>query len=117
MIMFRIECFCDDKRLAQVLRVLTGLVIGSPAVAPVLNAEQEKGGRIKQASNGKLIDLFSAHLKKDNPETINARYVKSFLQEIGSSPLSYSHVLKQAIDSKLVRKTGKGTRSKYTVLS
>jgi hypothetical protein len=113
--MFRIECFCEDKKLAGVLHALAGQVIGMPGVTPVVNVEV-KAGKLKQVTNGKLIDLFAEHLRTDKPEIINADYMRQFLRAMGRSNKSYSHLLKKAQDTKLIRKTGKGTASRYTVL-
>jgi hypothetical protein len=113
--MFRIECFCDDKKLAAVLRALAGLVVGSPGVTPVINAEV-KAGKLKQSTGGKLIDLFAEHLRAEKPEVIDSDYARAFIKDLGMSPASYTYLLRKACDTKLVRKTGKGTQSKYTVL-
>ena len=114
--MFRIEVYCDDKKLAYVLWALAGHVLGSPNVMPVVNAKKS-GGKIKQATNGKLLDLFTDHVRKEPQGTsISARYVKDFLQGIGNSSASYGYVLKNAQAAKVIRKVGKGTHSKYAIL-
>ena len=113
--MFRIECFCDDKKLSYVLWALAGHIHGSPSITPVVNTKKS-GGKIKQATNGKLLDLFAEHIKDKTAETINARFVKDFLEKNGNTPTSHGYVLKQALAAKMIRKTGKGTLSKYVIL-
>jgi hypothetical protein len=113
--MFRIVCFCDDKKLAYVLWALTGHIHGSPEIIPVINAKKS-GGKIKQATNGKLIDMFADHIKNRPEHMINARFVKDFLEKIGNSPKSSGYVLKQAAAAKIIRKLGKGAHSRYVIL-
>jgi hypothetical protein len=93
--MFRIEFFCDDKKLAQALQALAGIAATQPTVVPVINVEKSKG-ELKQNTNGRIIEMFSAHLRKTKPATINSADVKAFLQRHGRPKSSVSYLLSQA---------------------
>lgn len=118
--MFRVEFFCDDKRLGDALRALTGLAIGNPAVQPVTNAKVSRGGALRQVTEGRLVDLFAAHLAKTKPKEFTARDVQTFLSNQGTAPGSFGYVLKQAIAAKLIRKKSTkfaGPGTKYVMIA
>jgi hypothetical protein len=112
---FKIEILCDDKNLARVLRALTGLALGSPSVQPVVNAEQQKNGRVVAASAGDLVALLSAHLKRNRLTEVRAAQIKEFAVANGYAESSHQHILKTAVAHKLLRKKGKGSGMTYTV--
>ena len=114
--MHRITFFCDDKKLSDVMHALVGLSLGVPRVEPVINAEVAPDGSIKQRTNGQLIDLFAAYLKKSKQTEINAVFVRQFLTGIGMSPGSVNYVLTQAREAKMIKKVGAGNASRYAVL-
>jgi hypothetical protein len=114
--MFRVEFFCDDKKLANAIRALTGLALGQPNIAPMINAEKTKNG-LKQETNGKLVGLFAAHLRKRKITQVKAGDVKSWLESQGNSALSYSYLLKQAKSAGVLKQTGTGSASVYTVIA
>lgn len=116
--MFKIEFFCDDKRLAPALRALTGIALQAPSVTPVINAEAHRNG-IRQATNGTITDLFTAHMDKTKPDTISVALVRDFLKSQGTSGASAQYVLKKLLKSKRIRKARgvtTGAAVKYDVL-
>lgn len=116
--MFRVEFFCDDSKLGKVFWLLTGIALETPKATPVVNAKRTRSG-IVQETNGRLIDMFEAHLAKHKPKQINAAYVREFLESNGSSAGSFSYVLGQMRDAKRIRKARgvkQGTGVKYDVL-
>jgi len=113
---FRIEFFCDDKKLHLALRALAGLAVGQPAVLPVVNVKKTKGGGLAQQTNGRLVEIFTEHLRKTKPATIKAADVQSFLADAGLSNKNYGYLLRQLQAARLIKKTGKGTASVYKVV-
>jgi hypothetical protein len=114
--MFRIEIFCDDRKLVDVLRGIAGLAIGNPKIQPVVNAEKKKNGKIEAAlPNGKIEEMLHANITNNKLSTIDASYVKGFLKSIGKAPTSYSYCINQAIKTGWLKKTGKGSGMKYLV--
>ncbi len=112
--MFRIECYCDDKRVGDVLQALKGLIHPNPNVVPVANV-QLQNGQVKALVKGDAFDMFIAHLKKNKVQSFRAREVQAFLVSIGRSKDSASYFTKGLRDRGLVRKTGSGFSSKYHV--
>ena len=127
--MFRIECFCDDRKLPDVLRALAGLALGQPVIVPVINAEVIKGKKNKKpeqeqeqeqvvaTTRGRLADLFALHLAKDKPEAVDTNYARGFLKSIGRPPGNASYMLQETKKAGLLRKAGKGNQSRYTVVA
>jgi len=113
--MFRVTFLVDDKKLAYALWALTNVALAKPDIEPVINVKKRRNG-VAQQTGGTLLEMFTAHLKADKPEQIDAKYVKAWMQGAGLNPTSHGYVLKHAQRSKLIRKIGKGLRSGYTVL-
>jgi hypothetical protein len=117
--MFKIEVMCDDKNLPRVLHALTGLVLGSPKINPVVNAE-ERAGKVRARTNGSPSALLSAWLGQHKLTRITAAEIKQFCRTNGYSERSYSSVISQALKHKVLRRSGKakgtGTPSVYTVI-
>lgn len=111
----RIEFFCDERNVGKIMRMLAGLALESPKVVPVVNAEA-KGGKVGAATNGELISLFTAYLKKHKLTTIKVSGVRDFLHTIGKAPTSAAYLLKKAQEYGLLRKAGKGKDTGYSVL-
>lgn len=117
--MFRIECFCEDKNLPNVLRALAGLVRGQPSVMPVVNIVDErvsaKNGALRAATSGKLVDMLAAHLRQTHKDYIAPKEIADWLQKHGKSRLSTSYVASMAVDAGILKKTGKGAATLYQV--
>jgi hypothetical protein len=111
--MFRIEAFCDDKNLPRVLHALTGLLLGTPKIQPVANA-QASNGVIKAKVNGDLAALFEAHVKRHRLATVTPKQLKEFAVEHGYSEKSYSNILTRMIEAKHLRKK-QGTKGQNTL--
>lgn len=116
--MFRIELFCDDKKLSAVLHALAGLALRDPKIVPVINAEPApKGGGVKQITNGKLIDLFAMYLTKTKATEVTAADAQAFLKNAGRSPASSSYLLRHAVEAHILRRgSGKGANANYLVV-
>jgi hypothetical protein len=112
--MFRIECYCDDKKLHLVLEALEGLIHPSPKINRIVNAGFENG-QMKALTEGSMVEALQAHLKKTKIKEFRAEFVKAFLKGAGWSPTSYSHCLKEAVKVGLLRRTGTGSASRYIV--
>lgn len=118
--MFRFAIVCDDKRLADTLRALTGLATIVEGPQPVVNAKLRKG-RLSAESNGQAVELFEQYLRKEKLDTITGRNAKAFLQSIGREPSSSSYLMKESAKAGLLQKLRSGPPasggSVYTVRS
>jgi hypothetical protein len=112
--MFRVSFYCEDKRLGDALRVLTGLAKGTPEAVPVVNVEED-GGKLKAKSNGKLVTMFIEYLHKTKVQEFKAPFVRDWLKENGFSMLSYNYVLKHVVAHGLIKRAGAGNNSGYLV--
>lgn len=113
--MFRVEAFVDDKRLAQLLHNMAGVITGEPKIQPVVNAKVENGKAVA-ASSGDLCDLFTAYAKKHKITTFGTAEGRAFCKSVGKSENSYGYVIRKLFECKLVKKTGKGAATRYTVV-
>jgi hypothetical protein len=92
--MFRIECFCEDRKLHLALRALTGITRGMPTVQPVTNvheddAEQETIGevqhRVRATTDGSQTAMLAQYIHKKKVREINTDFIREFLKSIGAS--------------------------------
>ena len=104
--MFKIECYCDDKHVATILRSLAGIAMQVQAV-PVLNAMADKAnGKIKaQYTGDELGKMLVARLHKKGMRTFHASDVKEFFREVGHPLSSYSHFLNRMRDQGMLKST------------
>jgi hypothetical protein len=113
--MFRVEFFCDDKKLADALRSLMGIAHGAPSVTPVVN-EVRTGNGLAAASNGTNSERFFHMLKKVKGREVKAGEIKSLMKEAGLNPTSINHFIKSGQKAGLVTKHGKHANTTYKVL-
>jgi hypothetical protein len=118
--MFRIEleCFVDDKNLPKLHWALNGLVYDLKLNSqPVANAVGKRG-KLTDATggNGDIVGVLKAYLKKNKMKSINAAEAKAFQRHIGRSEQGYSALLSKAQDAGLLKRSGKGTKTGYTVM-
>ena len=109
--MFRIECFCEDKALARVMHALAGQV-ADLRVVPAANVKKVNG-KLEAKTNGNLIELLTAWLKKRKAEEITVGDARQFGSEHGYGP---EYVLAKAKKAGIIRKIGKGTKTGYKVV-
>src|SRR4249920_2361121 len=113
---FRIECFVEDKKLAEALRALAGLVRGQPSVAPVVNVSIKKNGKLEAESDGSLLGMFAQHLSLFKGDKIPPKQVQEWLEEQGRAKASSSYLLRQAIGAKLLKREGKSSATTYRIV-
>jgi len=113
--MFRVEFFCDDKKLASALHALTGISHGQPTVQPVVNAIKQGNG-LAAASGGKSMERFAIELKKRRGKTLSSAEIKSMMKSAGMNVDSASYFLKQAKNAGLVHASGSTSKTVYKVL-
>jgi hypothetical protein len=115
--MFRIEVFVDDKRLAQVMHAMTGLIVSMSVPQPVVNAEVKKQGRIVAKSNGNLHSLFIEHLAKSKVDEIRPSQVADWLEQHGKSRFSANYLIKNLVKQGVLKRgPGKTTKTTYKVV-
>lgn len=113
--MFKIECFVEDKRLAEALKALAGVVRGMPSVVPVMNVEDERTG-LKAKSNGSnLIQVFADHVVSDKITSFTPKDVQAWLVKQGRSKLSSNYICKNLVKNGFVKRVGKSSNSTYHV--
>jgi len=114
--MFRVELFCDDRKLPDVLRALTGLLIGEPKIQPVVNGKKENG--VLVASNrGTLNEMFVKYAKTHSLTKFAPVELKEFCRYTGYAESSYNYVLDVLKANKLVRKHGSGRNVRYSAVA
>jgi hypothetical protein len=112
--MFRVEFFCDDKKLAEALRALMGVAHGAPSVVPVVNAIKTGNG-LAAASGGSHVDRFIVGLK--GVDAFSGHEARKIAKAQGLNPASSNHFLKNAIARGVIRKAGgKGSHTTYKVV-
>lgn len=105
--MFRVEFFCDDRKVGDALRNLLGIAVGVPVATPVINAEQ-KGGKVQSQSNGKLIEMFAHHISSSKADSVTSKEIQAWLSKIGMSPMSSSYVIKHSVSRGVLKKIAIG---------
>jgi hypothetical protein len=114
--MFRLVCLVEDKQLPNVLHALAGKVRQMETPTPVGNIAVGRDG-VRQATEGSLVSLFIAHIRKKKLKEVRPADARAFLEELGRSAASTTYVLKQAVDAGALRKRGSGAKVSYAVLS
>jgi len=113
--MFKVEFFCDDPKLPRILHALQGLILGQPAVQPVVNA-QHKNGKITATTSGTMLEMFAQYLNKHRVTgPLSVAHVREFLGSHGFSENSATYLLQQAVSAGIVRRRGKGAATTYMV--
>jgi hypothetical protein len=116
--LFRIEFFCDGKRLPAAVMAITGIAVGEPKIQGVVNAAKKKNGKIEAASDGDVVSLFLLWLKQHKElKTLRAEHFRAFAKSIGRSETSYTFIKNQIMKTGgLLRRTGTGSATSYKVL-
>lgn len=110
--MFRLEGFCEDKNVVNILKSLTGVVMDFKIV-PVANAKVQNG-KVAAKTDGDSISILLDFIKKHQLKEITSAQGQELMREIGNKPGSYSNFFQRAIRAKVLKQSGKGV---YTVLS
>jgi len=103
--MFRVECYCDDKRLGDVFRALAGLILKPPTAVPVVNAEVSNGEIVGIVAATDITDLLASHLKQRGTATIKSREIGAWLKGLGRSSNSATYTAKKAVEVGILAKT------------
>jgi len=113
----KVTFFCDDRRVGLLLRAVAGLIVGTPEVVPVINAEA-KNGAIKASGSGDMATMFAAYVRKARKTTVQPADAQEFLRNNGRSSASATYLLRQCRDNGFLRGPfGKGVKSSYKVVS
>ncbi len=111
----RVEFFCKDGKVGEVLRLLAGIALETPKVTPVVNAKR-KGNHLEQVTHGSTVEMFRAWLGQNKVTEVNSNIGREYCKSVGKRPESYNYLFAAARDEGLLRKTGKGTHSKWKVV-
>jgi len=101
--MFRIECFCDDGKLAKVLWLLQGNVYNCHP-EPVVNAIK-KNGRVQSKSRN-VLELFQTWIHETRLREVTPTHVREFADTLGKSGNYYSSLLRKAVDAGMLERIG-----------
>src|SRR5262252_738625 len=102
--MFRIEIYCDDKKLSFILWALAGHVLGEPKCQPVVNAVA-KNGRVKAETSGDPVEMFLKHLADRGGTSFNPAFMQDWCVSLGMKRKSYSNILAKGIAAKAWKRT------------
>ena len=109
--MFVIEkIFIEDKKLAQVLTALAGLVLEMPAPKPVVNATVDKG-KVKQVSaeGGSIIGRIAAQVQRmPKGNEFTSDELKEMIGSAGGNPNSIGTVRNWLTERKLIKGKERG---------
>jgi len=103
--LFKIECFVEDKRLAQVHRALSGLVY-ELQTTPVTNVTQTEDGALKAKSHTGSFGAVLKSLKLG--QTFTSKEVRDRLVAEGYSDQRHHGVLHQLTKSGVIKRVGTG---------
>lgn len=109
----RIEVFCLDKKTGDILRAIAGMAIKAEAT-PVANA-QVRNGKVQAANNGELVNMFAQYLTKKKIKKVDSNIAREFCVNVGQPVERYSYLLLKAQRYGVIKKTGKGKTSAYSV--
>jgi hypothetical protein len=109
----RVEFFCLDKKVGEVLRLLTGIALEVPKVTPVTNAVPTKNGLKQQ--HGSTMEAFVKYLKKKKLQEVTAVNGKELMKELGMRERNYSNLFRHAAEQGILRKRGSGLKTRWMV--
>ena len=110
--MFRIEASQTiNPRVRHALIIPTH---GQPAIQPVANGKVEKG---KVTSRGETNEVFIKYAKANKMVKFAARDLADFVKQMGLAPASRGYMLKRLMADGIIKKSGKGANTVYTVQS
>lgn len=113
--MFRINLFCDDRKLPELLRALTGLTVGVPDIRPVVNAEAGANGPVAK-TNGSLVEKFTLYAKEHKLKQFTSKEARDICKAIGLAPGSSSYVTGQLVGAGVLKRGGANAKRRfYTV--
>jgi len=112
--MFKVECFCEDKKLADVLRALAGIAYDVKPI-PVTNA-RHLNGTIVPRVEGKGIDVVYDAMKQSGQKTFTAKQFKQILSTLGRAPSGYSHYARELIKAHRLKAKKVGNNYHWTLV-
>lgn len=115
--MFTFQVFCEGEKMPHCVNALSGLVLNNISPRPVENAVFD-GKEIRALHNGTMLQAFKLHLKENQIKLVRPAEIKSFCVRHGKNEKSYSNLLREAREERLLtksRKSGMGTKSVYDV--
>jgi len=96
--MFKIECYCDDKKLAKALWAMTAIGVYNVTSVPVTNAKKTANGKLKpKIRQASLLAHFKEHLKQTKTQEVTPQLIKSWIEGQGRTSRNYSNVLRDAM--------------------
>jgi hypothetical protein len=116
--LFRIEFFCDGKRLPAAVTAITGIAIGDPKIQGVINATKKPNGKLESKTDGDVVSLFLVWLNEHkDKKVLRAEDFREFSKSIGRPETAYiaikNHIMKKGGQ---LRRTGTGSATAYKVL-
>jgi len=114
--MFRVEFFCDDKKLPAALHALMGIAHGAPTAQPVVNALVNGRGDLTAVSGGNAYERFTAEMKKHKGKSFNSTEMKAITKAAGLNSTSISYFVRNARKAGLMKTSGSTSKLIYKVL-
>lgn len=94
--MFSLEIMVDNKKLADVLWALDGLIIGEPQIRPVRGAAVKREGGVQKAvrakhnRTGSMLGNVREAILNCPAETLTSRDIKLLARRVGASQATQS---------------------------
>lgn len=108
--MFKIECFCEDKHLAKVLRLLASAGVYEAKSVPVVDATAT-GGKLHSdrlegfgKGAGAVIKAINGHGHGE----VTTDDIKTALRKAGLSDGNYGNVRNELVEKKVLKQTSRG---------
>lgn len=105
--MFKVECYCDDKNVARVLRALASAGALEVKPVPVAGAEVVNG-KLQGNAPGGAVDVVWNDIKKNKWPRFTSETVQTILSANGFKPSGAVHVAKQLRLRKLIKMKSAG---------
>jgi len=104
--MFKVECIVEDKKLAEVLRVLASVKAADVRSVPVVNAVMSGGKLQAKTLSGSNPSIVWEEIKK--LKDVSADQIHEVMRSNGIVAGNFNTVVKKLIDKKLLKRTGRG---------
>jgi hypothetical protein len=109
----RVEFFCLDKKVGEVLRLLAGVALDVPKVTPVVNAKKGRNGL--EQEHGSTMEAFVKYIKRNKLKEVTAAQGRELMRELGMRERNYSNLFRHALESGILRRRGSGMKTRWIV--
>lgn len=109
----KIEFFIEDKNVGAVSRVVNTFKVFNFTSVPVVNATTTKAGTIAAETGGSVVEMVSRSLAASMKDEFAPGEIADFVVAAGKARKSYTYVIGKLVEAKLLRRSGKGQKTRY----